>query len=170
MLKLKLPEIRDEIIELAPQSKIIESIRFVDQNRVALDVVSKLRSERAQIYFRKRLIDVALPLTFFGAALIFTISKTNKFENALCILPVNGILQTLVIKKTLEDHLKSSAKDIAHEFLATIKDDNQKISSICSKCIFYSEENSNHGVKYMQCAVQPYLVNTPEAIDCIDRE
>jgi hypothetical protein len=164
MLRIKVPEITKEIVIRASSDSWNETFRYIDRNRDLLQNIQKSRENSAQREFNSKLIsDVLADLTAATIVAFVAINSiTQKYEFIPFISGSVGLVSTFRLKKVIENKYGKSSGELADQHVSRIESDYLKSRNTCLGCHYYNEN------PYLRCTNQPTLVDTPEAVNCLD--
>lgn len=168
MFKIKIPSIEEVVQKECPENCIENALRHINLNEEFFNNLKESREEVVKSEFKKRMIFRVLPELPF---ILLTLSAITEIAKVKQYFPVLiPIASVLVVKGTMKDVEKIHKNLAYYDYLVHIRSKINKNteSNHCLNCVYYNTENQNYGVDYIQCAVNPYIVNTHEAVDCID--
>jgi hypothetical protein len=164
MFEIKLPNLAERIVNRSDRFKVNSSKEYVEKHSALLAKSSEVTGWVANLDFRRRMVNNVMPRLANLSEVAFIFSGNHEFCNILPILTPSIILfLTLKQQKEVAKEYRLLTYTQADEHLLGLNEDSNGSGEICFGCEYYS-----HTTREVQCAIKPSIVNTPEALDCVD--
>jgi hypothetical protein len=164
MFEIKLPNLAERIVNRSDRFKVNSSKDYINRNKELIYETWKVTNWAANLDFKSRIFNIVLPRLANLSEIAFIFSGNHEFCNILPILaPSTVLFLALNQQREVMKDYKQLTNSLADEHLLGLNEDSDGSAEICFGCRYYS-----HTTRELQCAVKPYIFNTPEALDCKD--